>query len=194
MTHRLLPYSKKAEGPLQIFQGSLELNIQLVVHTQFAYKKHALKLPNGLIVLMAELGYESRLCNMAVVSAAAAWEGFVGNVIRAVRQGGKRFRKEDIYSRLKKMKSYKDIIEPLARRHCIVHNLARIDSDYKKAVQRSQGAIGDSLQTELSYLKEVSRYFFEVAADLMKYLVRDGYLEEKYKKPIGEFDGNPIIG
>lgn len=194
MEHRLLPYSKKAEGPLQILQGSLEIDIQLVVHTQFAYQKHAIKLPNNLIVLMAELGYGSRLCNMAVVNAAAAWDGFIGNVIRAIREGGKKIKEEDIYSRLKQMKSAKSIIEPLARRHCIVHNLGRIDNEYKKEVPNLKGEIGDGLQTDLAYLKEVSRYFFEVATDLMKYLVRDGYLDEKYKKPIGEFDGNPIIG
>lgn len=190
---RLLPYSKKAEGPLKIFQGNLELDIQLVTYTQFAYTKHALSFPGGLTVLMAELGYGERLCKMAVVNAAAAWDGFIGNIIRAVRENGKKFKEDDVYTRLSQMKDYQEIMEPLARRHCIVHNQGIIDSEYKKSVPNSNGRLGDELHTDLDYLKSASGRFFNAALNLMKYVVRDGYLEEKFKEPISPWDGNPKI-
>ena len=119
MVNELLKYAKKPEGPLQILQAGLEIGIQLVVHTLHAYKTHYLQLPQGQIVPMTSLGYESRLCNMALVNAAASWDGFVGNIVRIVRENGYSFNKQQLVEHLKQANGYQDIIEPLARRHCI---------------------------------------------------------------------------
>lgn len=193
MVDELLKYAKKPEGPLQILQGWLEIEIQLVVHTLHAYKAHYLRLPDGKLVRMSNLGYETRLCNMALVSAAAAWDGFVGNIVRAIRASGHTFSERQLRQRLRQTKGCDRIIEPLARRHCIVHNLGTVDEDYKRDVPSSPLSIGDSLHTNLDYLKEASLSFFETAADLVKLLIGDGLLGKDHQKTIGEFQHDPRL-
>lgn len=194
MVGELLKYARKPESPLQILQGWLEIEIQLVVHTLHAYKAHYLRLPGGKLVRMSDLGYEARLCNMALVSAAAAWDGFTGNIIRAVRASGHAFSERQLRQRLKQTNSYESIVESLARRHCIVHNLARVDQDYKRDVPSSPLTIGDSLATNLPYLKDASIGFFKTAVDLMKLLVGDGLLAKEQQETIGEFQHDPSLG
>jgi len=194
MVRELLQYAKIPEGPLQILQAGLEMGIQLVVHTLHAYKVQYLQLPQGQIVPMTNLGYESRLCNMALVNAAASWDGFEGNIVHIAREGGHSFSKKQLSKHLKQTNSYQHIIEPLARRHCIVHNLAKVDRDYKKDVPSSSLVIDDSLDTNLSYLEEVSINFFKTACELVKLLVIDGLLSEEYQKTIGEFQHDPALG
>lgn len=162
MVSELLKYARKPESPLQILQGWLEIEIQLVVHTLHAYKAHFLYLPDGKLVRMSELGYEARLCNMALVSGAAAWDGFMGNIIRAVREGGYSLSESQLRQRLKQTKSCDRITEPLARRHCIVHNLGTVDKDYKRSVPSSSLSIGGSLHTDLDYLQ---RSFYQLLWD-----------------------------
>ena len=93
MVSELMKYALKPENPLQILQGGLEIEIQLVVQTLHAYTVHYLRLPGGELVKMSDLGYETRLCNMALVSAAATWDGFKGNIVRVVRENGQAFLK-----------------------------------------------------------------------------------------------------
>jgi hypothetical protein len=193
MVNELLKYAKKPEGPLQILQAELEMGIQLVVHTLHAYKVQYLQLPQGQIVSMTNLGYESRLCNMALVNAAASWDGFEGNIVHITREGGHSFSKSQLFKHLKQTSSYQHIIEPLARRHCIVHNLAKVDRDYKKYVPSSPLVVGASLDTNLSYLKDASVSFFKTACELVKLLVRDGLLAEECQKTIGEFQHDPRL-
>jgi len=57
---------------------------------------------------------EALLCNMALVSTEAAWDGFKGNIVRVVRAGGHSFRERQLCERLKQTSSYKHIGEPLA--------------------------------------------------------------------------------
>ena len=193
MIGELLKYAREPESPLQILQGWLEIEIQLVVHTLHAYKAHYLRLPDGKLVRMSNLGYEARLCNMALVSAAAAWDGFLGNIVRAVRASGHSFSERQLRQRLKQTNGYERIIEPLARRHCIVHNLARVDQEYKRDVPSSSFLIGDSLHTNLDYLKDASVSIFETAVDLVKLLIGDGLLGEEHQKTIGEFQHDPRL-
>ena len=194
MVNALRKYALKPEGPLQILQGGLELGIQLVVHTLHAYKVQYLQLPQGQIVPMSDLGYEVHLCNIALVSAAASWDGFKGNVVRAARTSVHSFSRTQLCQRLKRTSGYERIVEPLARRHCIVHNLAKVDRDYKADVPSSPLLIGDSLNSNLSYLKDASVSFFETAVNLMKLLVGDGLLTEEHQKTIGEFQRDPTLG
>ena len=190
MVSKLLKYSQKPEKPLQILQGALEIEIQLVVHTVHSYEAQYLRLPPNLgMVRMSDLGYAGRLCNMALVSASAAWDGFLGNLIRAIRANGHSFNERQLRQRLKQ--TNERIIEPLARRHCIVHNLARVDEDYRKDVPLSPLPIGDALNTDLDYLKDTSVSIFETAVDLVKLLVREGLLGEEYQETIGEFQRDP---
>jgi len=189
----LMKYALKPENPLQILQAGLEIEIQLVVQTLHAYTAHYLRLPGGELVRMSDLGYESRLCDMALVSAAATWDGFKGNIVRAVRATGQAFTESQLYERLDQISRYKDIQEPLARRHCIVHNLAKVDRDYKIDVPSSSLGIGDPLNTELSYLKDASVAFFETGAELVKHLVADALLPPEQQEAIGEFQRDPGI-
>ena len=189
----MLKYALKPEGPLQILQGGLEIGIQLVVHTLHAYKAHYLKLPQGKLVRMSNLGYEARLCNMALVSAAASWDGFKGNIVHAIRASGHSFSEHQLCERLEQMSGYERIVEPLARRHCIVHNLAKVDRDYKNDIPSSPLNIGDPLGINLSYLKDASAAFFDTAVELVTSLVGDGLLPKEQKKPIGEFQSDPGI-
>ena len=55
------------------------------------------------IIPMADLGYEPKLCNMALVNAAASWDGFQGNVVRVVRENGLSFNKPQLCKQLKKL-------------------------------------------------------------------------------------------
>jgi len=194
MVGELLKYTKTPVNPLQILQAGLELGIQLVVHTLHAYKVQYLQLPQGQIVSMSDLGYEAHLCNMALVSAAASWDGFKGNVVRTARASGHSFSETQLCERLKQTSGYERIVEPLARRHCIVHNLAKVDRDYKADLPSSPLRIGDSLDTNLSYLKDASVSFFETAVNLVKLLVGDGLLTEEHQKTIGEFQRDPTLG
>jgi len=183
----------KPENPLQILQGGLEIEIQLVVQTLHAYTAHFLRLPGGMIVKMSDLGYESRLCNMALVSAAATWDGFLGNIVRTARASALKFNEKQLYVRLKTLASYKNIMEPLARRHCIIYNLAQVDHDYKKDIPSSSLNIGDPVGTELSYLKDASVAFFNTGVELVELLVANKLLPQGQQKTIGEFQGNPRI-
>ena len=132
MVEELKKFAKYPVGPLQILQGELEIAIQLVVQTLELYNANFLRLPGGNIVRMSELGYEPRLCNMAIVNAAASWDGFKGNVVRTIRASGNTFSEAKLSGLIIKTNSYPTIIEPLARRHCIVHNLSKVDQDYQK--------------------------------------------------------------
>ena len=194
MVNELLKIAKKPEGPLQILQAGLEMGIQLVTHTLHAYKVQYLQLPKGQLVPMRDLGYESRLCNMALVNAAASWEGFEGNIIHITRERGHSFNKSQLLKYLKQTSNYQRIIEPLARRHCIVHNLAKVDRDYKKYVPSSPLGIGDLLDTDLSYLQNASINFFKNACELVDYMIKDGLLGEEHKQTIGEFQYDAALG
>jgi len=194
MVNALNKYSLKPEGPLQILQGGLELGIQLIVHTLHAYKSNYLRLPQGHIVPMSDLGYEVYLCNMALVNAAASWDGFKGNIVRAVRTSGHSFSETQLCKRLKQTSYCEQIKEPLARRHCIVHNLAKVDRDYKADMPSSTLDIGDSLASNLTYLKNASVSFFDNAVNLIKLLIEDGLLTEDYQKAIGKFQRDPTLG
>lgn len=176
MVGELLKHALKPENPVQILQAGLEIEIQLVVQTLHTYAVHYLRLPSGELVRMSDLGYEARLCNMALVSAAAAWDGFTGNIVRAIRESGHAFRERQLCELLKQTTRYKDIREPLARRHCIVHNLAKVDRDYKRDVPTSPLAVGNPLNTELSYLKGASAAFFDTGVEVVKRLVSDRLL------------------
>ncbi len=170
----------------------LELKIQLVVHTLHAYKAHYLRLPDGNLLRMSELGYEARLCDMALVSAAANWDGFTGNIVRSVRASDHSFSEQQLRQKLRQTKSYNCIVEPLARRHCIVHNTGRVDKDYKRVVSSSL-SIGDSLHTDIDYLKGASASFFQTAINLVNLLVGDGLLGEDHQMTIGEFQHDPHL-
>jgi hypothetical protein len=189
----LMKYALKPENPLQILQGGLEIEIQLVVQTLHVYTVHYLRLPGGELVRMSDLGYEMRLCNMALVSAAATWDGFKGNIVRAVRTSGHTFSERQLCENLKQTTRYNDIQEPLARRHCIVHNLAKVDQDYKRDVPSSTLCVGDPLNTDLSYLKDASAAFFDTGVELVKRLVADGLLPHGQQETIGEFQRDPGI-
>lgn len=191
MVEVLHKYSRSTENPLQILQGGLEMGIQLVVHTLNKYERFGLRLPSGEIVPMSSLGYETQLCNMALVNAAAAWDGFKGNIVRAVKANGHPFQKSQLCHCLEQTNSYERIKEPLARRHCIVHNLARVDRDYKRAIPSSSFADGDSLGVNLPYLKNASADIFDTAVDLVKILVGDGLLPEEHQKAVGIFQHDP---
>jgi len=193
MVNELLKIAKKPEGPLQILQGDLELGLQLVAHTIHIYKQHYIRIPQGMVP-MGELGYEKRLCNMALVSAAASWDGFKGNIVREVRESDHSFSESKLRQRLEQISSYECIKEPLARRHCIVHNSARVDQEYKRDIPSSQLNIGDSLAISLEYLKEASVSFFKTAVDLVKVLVEEGLIPKEYQKTIGEFQRDPSLG
>lgn len=195
MVDELVKYARHPENPLQILQGGLEIEIQLAVHTIHAYETHYLRLFDGGVILpMINLGYEGRLCNMALVSAASAWDGFKGNIVRAVRANGHSFGERKLSDCLKKIGSSERILEPLARRHCIVHNLAKVDQDYKQAVPATPLVIGDSVTTDLSYLKDSSVAFFETGVEITRLLVRDSLLPEGHQEPIHSgFQRDPTI-
>jgi hypothetical protein len=131
---------------------------------------------------------------MALVSAAASWDGFKGNIVRAARANGHSFNEPRLCKRLEQTSNYECIVEPLARRHCIVHNLAKVDREYKTEIPSSPLRIDDSLDTNLSYLKDASVSFFDTAVDLMKLLVEDGLLPEEQLKTIDEFQRDPLLG
>jgi len=195
LVDELVKYARQPENPLQILQAGLEIEIQLAVHTIHAYETHYLRLFGGSVILpMISLGYEGRLCNMTLVSAASAWDGFKGNIVRAVRANGHSFSEQKLSERLKNVGSSKRILEPLARRHCIVHNLARVDQDYKQAVPSTPLDIGDSVKTDLSYLKDSSVAFFETGVEITQLLVRDSLLPDGQQEPIhGGFQRDPAI-
>ena len=196
MVNELLKISKKPENPLQILQAGLELEIQLVVHTIHAYETHYLRLlgVNVNLLPMISLGYGGRLCNMALISASSTWEGFKGNIIRSVRKNGHSYNEQKLLDCSKHTVSFKYILEPLARRDCIVHNLGIVDQEYKQAIPSSNLNIGDSITTDLSYLKESSAAFFRTATEIVQTLVRDDLLPSGYEKPIHEeFQRDPII-
>lgn len=195
MVDELMKYAKKPETPLQILQAGLEIEIQLVVHTLHAYETHYLRLFEGSVVVsMSSLGYEGRLCNMALVSAAGAWDGLKGNIVRLIRKGGHSFNEHKLNQLLKQSKSFNKIIEPLARRHCIVHNLARVDEDYKRDVPSTILGIGDAINTNLDYVKDASESFFEIGVDITHSLVKQGLLPDGQDIPIhGGFQRDPAI-
>jgi len=190
---RLSRDARAPEGPLQLLQGMLEIEIQLVVHTLHAYKRHAVRIPDGRLFRMSELGYETRLCNMALVSAAATWEGFCGNIMRIIRSSGQRINKRQLLRYVKQTTQYQYITEPLARRDCIVHNFAKVDSKYKLAVPDSTLNINDSLSIRLSYLKQASTAFFNTGVALTNMLIQNGLLPDGLQRTIGEFQNEPGI-
>ena len=53
--------------------------------------------------------------------------------------------------------------------------------------------IGDSLHTNLEYLKDASVSIFDTAVDLVKLLTGDGLLGEEHQKTIGEFQYDPRL-
>lgn len=181
------------EGPLQLLQGMLEIEIQLVVHTVHAYERHAVMIPDGRMFRMSELGYEGRLCNMALVSAAATWEGFCGNILRIMRSRGQRISKQQLLRYVKQTTQYQYITEPLARRDCIVHNFAKVDNKYKLDVPDSTLNINDSLSSRLPYLKQASTAFFNTGVALTTMLIQNGLLPDGLQRTIGEFQNEPGI-
>jgi len=193
MVNELLRIALKPEGPLQILQASLELYLQLVVHTLHACEQITILLPQGKFVPMKELGYEAHLCSMALVNAAASWEGFKGNLVRAIRDIGHSFSEGQLHERLQQISSYPSIIEPLARRDCIVHNLSKVDRDYEREIQSSPLHSGETLTTDLNYLKEASFAFFNTAAEFVSLLVDEGLLAKEHREAIGEFQRDPVI-
>jgi len=190
---RLSRDARAPEGPLQLLQGMLEIEIQLVVHTLHAYKRHAVRIPDGRLFRMSELGYETRLCNMALVSAAATWEGFCGNIMRIIRSSGQRINKRQLLRYVKQTTQYQYITEPLARRDCIVHNFAKVDNQYKLDVPDSTLNINDSLSIRLSYLKQASTAFFNTGVALTNMLIQNGLLPDGLQRTIGEFQNEPGI-
>lgn len=193
MVDTLLKYALRPEGPLQILQAGLEVVIQLVVHTLHTYEVHYIQISRDKLMRMSDLGYEARLCNMALVSVAASWDGFKGNIVRAVRASGNSFSEGQLCEYLRQTNSYKSIVEPLARRHCIVHNLAKVDLDYKRDVPSSTLNEGDSLDVRLPYLKDASAAFFSTATELVQFIVKNGLLPEGQEKAIHEFQRDPGI-
>ena len=191
MVEVLRKYSRSPESPLQILQGGLEMGIQLVTHTLSKYERFGIRLPSGEVIPMSSLGYKSYLCNMALVNAVAWWDGFKGNIVRDVRTNGHSFKEDHFYQRLKQTSGYERIVEPLARRDCIVHNFAKVDRDYKELAPSSSLIVGASLSTDLSYLQDASANIFNAAIDLVKFLVRDGLLPEGQQEIIGEFQRDP---
>ena len=191
MVSKLMKYALKPENPLQILQGGLEIVIQLVVQTLHVYTVHYLRLPSGVLVRMGDLGYESHLCDMALLRAAATWDGFKGNIVRAVRESVQSFKESQLYECLDQISRYRDIQEPVARRHCIVHNLSKVDRDYKRDVPSSSLSIGDPLNTDLSYLKNTSVAFFQTAVEVVKLLVEERIFPEEQGRTIGEFQRDP---
>ena len=181
------------EGPLQLLQGILEIEIQLVVHTIVAYERHLVRLPDGSSFRMSELGYEGRLCNMALVSAVATWEGFCGNILRIIRSSGQRINKQQLPRYVKQTTQYQYITEPLARRDCIVHNFAKVDNKYKLDVPDSTLNINDSVSIRLPYLRQASTAFFNTGVALTTMLIQNGLLPNGLQKTIGEFQNEPGI-
>lgn len=190
---KLIEHAVRPKGVLQILQAGLEVGIQFVVHTLHAYKGHRLLISKDNLIPMSDLGYDSLLCNMVLISAAASWDGFKGNVIRTIRENGHTIRERQIDKYLKKTSSYTQIMEPLARRHCIVHNLARVDKDYKDDVPSSTLNLGDYLSINLSYLKDAFEAFFNTALELTKILVSAGLLPSEHSKAFHEFQRDPTI-
>jgi len=193
MVDELLKDARTPEGPLQILQAGLEAGIQVVVHTLEAYETHYLLLQLGKRIPLSDLGYGAHLCNMALVNAAASWDGFKGNIVRAVKDSGHSLNRPQLQGHLKQISSYKHIVEPLARRHCIVHNLAKVDQDYKRDVPSSSLDEGDSLEVNLPYLKDASLAFFEAAVELVQFLVGAKLLPKGQEKTIGKFQRGPDI-
>jgi hypothetical protein len=185
-------YSITPETPLQILQAGLEAGIQLVVLSLRVYAKSVVNIKNVGSFYLSDLGYNTRLCDSVLVLAAAEWDGFIGNIVRTVKENGHTFQESRTKPLLKRMNNYKRIIEPIARRHCIAHNHTKVDKEYKKRVPASTLNIGDSLETDLSYLKDASVAFFETAAELVKHLVECGLLPDEQKQTIGDFQRNPF--
>lgn len=185
--------ARAPEGPLQILQGMLEIEIQLVAHTLRVYERHTVGIPDGRLFPMSDLGYETRLCNMALVSAAATWEGFCGNILRIIRLSGQRINKQQLARYIKQTTEYKYITEPLARRDCIVHNFGKVDNRYKIDIPDSNLNINDSLSIRLPYLKQASTAFFNTGVALTTMLVKSGLLPDRLQRTIGKFQNEPGI-
>ena len=81
----------------------------------------------------------------------------------------------------------------MARRDCIVHNLSKVDQDYKNDVSQSKFQIGDFFPTDLPYLKDSSVFFFNVAVELLQFIVGDGLLPPEQGLPIGDFQRDPVL-
>ena len=177
------------EGPLQLLQGMLEMELQLVNHTLHVYKYHLVYIPDGRSFRMSEFGYEARLCNMALVSAEASLEGFYGNILRIIRSNGNPYTKRQLTKEIKKTPQFTYIIEPLARRNCIVHNFAKVDKEYLNKVRSTKLNINDPLSIDLHYLKKASTAFFETAIAIIKALIVKGLLPDKSDTTIGTFNG-----
>jgi len=136
---------------------------------------------------MSNFGYETRLCNMALVSAAASLEGFYDNILRIIKSNGNSYTKIQLFKDIKQTNQYKDIIEPLARRNCIVHNSAKVDSRYLAKVNSSSLNINDSLSIGVSYLEKASTSFFNMAEAITKIYIEKELLQKKFGETIGEF-------
>lgn len=194
MIDELLKISQTPTKPLEILQVELEAGIQLIVHTLYLYKTSELVLlPQRKLLSVSDLGYEGQLYNMALVNAAGVWDAFLGNIVRTIRGGGHRFKKGDLFKYVERTTTYGDIVEPLARRDCIVHNLAKVDSDYKKRVSTSLLQNGDSLDINLDYLKDASEALFKIAVEVVKILTEAKLFREEQQKELGAFQRNPTI-
>jgi len=181
------------EGPLQLLQGMLEIELQLVNHTLYAYEHHSIIIPDGRSFLMIELGYEARLCNMALVSATATWEGFCGNILRIIRSSGQRINKQQLLRYVKQTTQYQYITEPLARRDCIVHNFAKVDKKYKLDVPDSTLNINDSVSIRLPYLTKASTALFNTGVALTTMLIQNELLPDGLQRTIGGSQNKPGI-
>ncbi len=193
MVDELLKASRTPDSPLQILQVELEAAIQLIAHTLRLYNASSVRLPQGKSVAISKLGYGEVLCNMGLINAVAAWEGFKGNVVRAVRANGHSFNESALQECLKQTNTYEHILEPLARRDCFVHNHRKVDSQYKRQIPESPLKVGDSVDIDLAYLQDSSEALFETAVELVRVLIYDELLAEDHQGTLGAFQRNPIL-
>lgn len=193
MMEELQKISRTPDTPLTILQAELEGTIQLVTQTLFVYKRCLVRLPQGRVVPLPALGYEQVLCNMALVNAVAAWEGFKRNITHEIRANGHRFLEKDLDRRLGQTTTYGRILEPVDRRDCIAHNLARVDCKYKEQIRESQLPLGQGVDIDMPYLKEAIHSFFQIGVEVTRILVLDRLLAEQQQETLGNFQRDPVV-
>ncbi|MBI4217045.1 MAG: hypothetical protein HY687_06645 [Chloroflexi bacterium] len=200
MVQDLFKNSRTPETPLDALRVELEAAIQLVSDSLFLYKTIVVRgVPKP--ITGNDLGYDGWLCNMGLVNGASAWDAFKKDIIRKVREHDKRvkhnyriFNEKQFDDWLKKEeRSYQNLLEPIARRNLIVHNLGRVDEQYVKVIPASQHQAGKRLpDVDLDYVKKTSEAFFSAAQEIVTSLVKNNRLGQEHLDTMGFFQRNPL--
>ncbi len=190
---KLLPISQTPQTPLHILQVGLEANLQVISYTMRLYEKVTVSIHSGPSVPLSELGWDKHLCNMGLVNTVAALDGFKSNIVRSIRAHGRTYKMCDLNRQLRCTSAYEHVIEPLARRHAITHNQAKVDQQYIRRVNSSKVRVGNGLDCDLAYLRGACRHLFECALEVTEALVQAGFLGDDHRHPIGRLqDGSSI--